>query len=56
MDGDGGGESFSGGVEVIGGDFEGFGGDKEEGEVVFAVDFDIGFVAGLEFVYGALVF
>ena len=31
---------------MVGGDFQVLGGDKEEDEMVFALDFDIGFIAG----------
>lgn len=46
--GDGCGQDVSGVCEMIGGDFQGLGGDKEEDEVVFALDLDIGFICGAD--------
>lgn len=53
FDRDGSWSGITGGIEVIGGNFQFFGRNKEESEVVFTVDFDIGFVTSLDVVSSA---
>ena len=52
---DGGRQSISGIMDMIRRYFSGFGTDKKEGVKLFALNFDISFIAGLGIIYRAFV-